>query len=881
MKKITLFLIFLLALVVLFAQEKQPNYSRVKVYVSNQEHCNTLLKKGVCLENLDVKKGVYIVGEFSELELQKIRETEIPYEILVENMSEFYVKQNTGYSIEKLNEEMKRNPKTYHGNRTPAHFHLGSMGGYFTLTELLSELDEMRTEFPNLISAKAPFSLQTVEGRNIYWVRISNNPDVEQEKPRVLYTALTHAREPAGMHQMIYQMWDLLENYGVDPEITYYLDNLELYFAPCVCPDGYEYNRQTNPYGGGMWRKNRKPNTGGSYGIDLNRNWGYMWGYDNYGSSPNGNDETYRGTAPFSEVETQVLKNFCENKEILLCLNNHTYSNLLVFPYGYVNAVPAEYPIFRAYAERLTSENHYAYGNCYQVLNYTSNGDSNDWLFGEQDSKNKVFAFTPEAGDPAEGFWPPASRIEEICAGHVLMNKYMMRFALPYAEIEDKTGHVFQKLDNIIKFELISLGQTQNTNFKVTIEPVSDNIQSVQTTPLLFENLYPLDKKQGEFSIILKPKISSEEKIVFDICVNNGTFTHKYRFSKFFGIVEKLFEDNCETMNNWVSSTWGLTTLKYSSPTHSIADSPYGNYPSYANRTIYSKDFYDLTDAIAVFAEFEAQWDIETNYDYVQFLVSANNGPWVPQEGKYTKQGSSYQDHEPVYDGIQMDWVHEIIDLSEYIGKNIKVGFQLISDMWTERDGFYFDDFVLSVIKPIQVSQPPILNLPDTISFYDIDLYYDFSILDYVVTPNVDELTIAWIGNEHFEISYNENSKIIRIAVEDWTGCETVTFTVGNEDGKTSQDVVIQCIKKEDDAIQKFNITGFGAYYNSETQNIIIYNVESATLFSLLNVEGKLLDSFIVDNKNYVINVSKFQSGVYFLKTSSGEVRKMVIFLNK
>ena len=876
MKKLTLFLCLLLALVVISAQEKQTNYSRVKVYVSNQEQFNALLQKGVCLENLDIKKGVYIVGEFSELELQKIQKTEIPYEILIENMSEYYMKQNEGVSIHTLNEEMKRNPKTYQGNRTPAHFHLGSMGGYFTLAEIMTELDEMRAAFPNLISAKTPFSLQTVEGRNIYWVRISNNPDVEQEKPRVLYTALTHAREPAGMHQMIYQMWDLLENYGVDPEITYYLDNIELYFVPCVCPDGYEYNRQTNPYGGGMWRKNRKPNTGGSFGIDLNRNWGYKWGYDNYGSSPNGNDETYRGTAPFSEVETQVLKNFCENKEVLLCLNNHTFSNLLVFPYGYVNAVPPEYPIFRAYAERLTSENGYSYGNCYQVLNYTSNGDSNDWLFGEQDAKNKIFAFTPEAGDPYEGFWPPASRIEEICAGHVLMNKYMMRFALPYAEIEDKTGHVFQKLDNIFKFELISLGQTQNTNFEVTIEPVSNNIYSSQTTPLIFENLYPLDRKQGEFSIILKPEISSEEKVVFDICVNNGTFTHKYRFSKLFGIIETIFEDDCETMNNWVSSTWGLTTLKYSSPTHSIADSPYGNYPSYANRTIYSKDFYNLTDAIAVFAEFEVQWDIETNYDYVQFLVSANNGTWEPQEGKYTKTGSVYQNQEPVFDGIQMDWVHEIIDLSKYIGKNIKVGFRLISDMWTERDGFYFDDFVLSVVKPTQVITPPILNLPDTISFYDIDLFYDFNILEYVVSPNMDELSVAWEGNEHFQISYNETSKKIRIAVEDWTGCETVTFTIGNANGESSQDVVIQCIKTVD--IKTYHVKEFEAYYNVITQKIIINNVESVTSFSLLNVEGKVLDSFVVDNKNFVINVSKLQSGIYFLKSNFGEVQKIVIY---
>ncbi|MCL2435543.1 MAG: M14 family metallopeptidase, partial [Lentimicrobiaceae bacterium] len=444
MKKAPLLLCLLLALGFLFAQEKQANYARVKIHASTHEHFITLLQKGVCLDNLEIKKGVYIIGEFSDWELERIIETEIPFEVLIENMSDHYVKQNIEHSIEKLNEEMRKNPKIFNGNRTPAHFHLGSMGGYFTLAEIMTELDEMRTEFPHLISAKTAFPEQTVQGRSIYWVRISNNPDIDQEKPRVLYTSLTHAREPAGMQQMIYQMWDLLEKYDVDPEITYYIDNLELYFVPCVNPDGYERNRSTNPNGGGMWRKNRKQNSIISYGIDLNRNWGYQWGYDNTGSSPNGSSETYRGTAPFSEVETQVLRDFCESTEISLCLSNHTYSNLLVYPYGYINSYPPEHSIYVAYAQRLTSENGYAFGNCFELLDYYSNGSSDDWLHGEQTTKNMVFAFTPEAGDPAEGFWPPSHRIEAICAGHVTMNKYLMRFALPFVEIEDKTETAFQ-----------------------------------------------------------------------------------------------------------------------------------------------------------------------------------------------------------------------------------------------------------------------------------------------------------------------------------------------------------------------------------------------------------------------------------------------------
>ncbi|MCL2291351.1 MAG: immune inhibitor A [Bacteroidetes bacterium] len=781
MKKTTLFLCLLLIFGCLLGQEKQANYARVKVYASEQEHFNALLQKGVCLENIDIKKGAFIIGEFSDLEMEKITETQIPFEILIENMLEYYVRQNDGYSIEKLNEEMRRNPKTFNGNRTPENFRLGSMGGYFTLAEIMTELDEMRDKFPHLISAKTAFPQQTVEGRNIYWVRISNNPDVDEERPRVLYTALTHAREPAGMHQMIYQMWDLLENYGVDPEITYYIDNLELYFVPCVNPDGYEYNRQTAPNGGGMWRKNR---TGG-YGIDLNRNWGYKWGYDNVGSSPLQWAETYRGDAPFSEVETQVLKNFCENKKILLCLNYHCMGNLLVYPWGYTNTIPPEYPIFRAYAERFTFENNYTYGTCYEVLGYYTNGSSDDWMYGEQETKNQIFAFTPEVGNREEGFWPPAHRIEELCADQVTMNKYLMRFALPFAEIEDKTGITFSALNNTFTFDLLSLGQTQNANFYITIEPVSDNIESVQTTPLFFENMNVLDRTQGALSVVLKSTITSGEQVIFDVCVDNGHFTRKHRITKMFGALEKLIDDDCETMDNWSSSSWRLTTLKHVSPTHSIADSPYGNYPNNANLTIYSKNSYDLTGAIAVFAEFEAQWEIEADYDYVQFLVSENNGStWVPQHGKYTKLGGSYQDYgKPLYDGNQYSWVRETIDLSAYKEKNIRIGFRLVSDAWINMDGFYFDDFMLSVIRPHPISVP---IFPDVINFT--------------------------------------------------------------------------------------------AYYNATTKKIVINNVETATSFSLFNIEGKILNSFNVDNENYELNVSKLPSGIYFLKTDFGKAQKIIVY---
>ncbi|NIV14192.1 MAG: peptidase M14, partial [Aliifodinibius sp.] len=193
----------------------------------------------------------------------------------------------------------------------------------------------------------------------------------------------------------------LLENYGSDQEVTYLVNNRELYFVPIINPDGYVYNEQTDPNGGGYWRKNRRNNGNGSFGVDLNRNFGYKWGYDNNGSSPTPSSETYRGTAPFSEPETQVIRDFCLNHDFELTLNYHTYGDLLIYPWGYINALTPDAPIFTALAVDMTQYNNYSHGNASQLL-YPVNGEANDWMYGEQTAKDKIFAMTPEVG-PA--FW--------------------------------------------------------------------------------------------------------------------------------------------------------------------------------------------------------------------------------------------------------------------------------------------------------------------------------------------------------------------------------------------------------------------------------------------------------------------------------------------
>jgi hypothetical protein len=414
MKKIILLASLLCAILSVDAQTK---YYRVQVF-TDDAGLKQLAKKGVAVDHGAYQRGKYFIGEFSEHEFDLIKQSHYPFQILISDMSAYYVARSKTdtFAIEE--------PVTSCKYTKPQNFKLGSMGGFYTYAEMLQILDSMRKKFPNLITKKKPMSATlTADGNVMYWVRISNNPKVEQNKPKILYTALHHAREPESLTQLIFFMWYLLENYNTNTDIKNIIDNEELYFVPCVNPDGYLYNQFTNPGGGGMWRKNRRNNGDGNYGVDLNRNYGYKWGYDDVGSSNYTGDETYRGPYSFSEPETQIIGSFCQAHHFNLALNHHTYNNVLVFPYGYKeNTYTPDSATFLQYAQDLTLCNGFFYGTVNQTLGYLANGDSDDWMYGEQTLKPKIFAMTPETGSSTDGFWPPSSRIVPLAKKNMQMN---------------------------------------------------------------------------------------------------------------------------------------------------------------------------------------------------------------------------------------------------------------------------------------------------------------------------------------------------------------------------------------------------------------------------------------------------------------------------
>src|SRR5207253_1850826 len=108
-----------------------------------------------------------------------------------------------------------------------------------------------------------------------------------------------------------------------------------------------------------------------------------------------------------------------------------------------------------------------------------------------------------------------------------------------------------------------------------------------------------------------------------------------------------------------------------------------------------------LMGALDARLSFFAKWNTESQYDFVQVLASGDLGNnWVPLCGKYTKEGSqSERPGEPVYDGIQNEWVSEEMSLDEFLDQQILIKFVITSDDFQQRDGFYFDDLKVSTIE--------------------------------------------------------------------------------------------------------------------------------------------------------------------------------------
>ncbi|GMV35706.1 MAG: hypothetical protein AMXMBFR61_02140 [Fimbriimonadales bacterium] len=390
MKRALVALLVLVFAACVFAQQVEfHGHKVIRTYITKPSQLTFLEKLNVDFWSERPDLGPVDVRVTPE-QLKRVEQARIPYMVLIED-------------LQKLIDSQKSDVQAQ-----------GIFDDYLTLDQINDQLLAWEQQYPAL--AKRIQVGTSVQNRPIYVLRLStgvNQTDAYgSKKLGVLYHGAEHAREWISPPVVLYIANYLLTNYGVDKRATDILNHMDVYCMPVMNPDGYRYTWTNNR----MWRKNRRNNGDGTYGVDLNRNWGYMWGGD--GSSGNTSSETYRGPSPFSEPETRAVRDFLlANPRVKGHLDYHSYSQLILFPWGYTSAQCPDYAAFLSATGRMATLINQVHGMVYDYGSvggslYLASGCSLDWSYAVAGTR----AITIELRDTGEyGFVLPKEQIIPTC----------------------------------------------------------------------------------------------------------------------------------------------------------------------------------------------------------------------------------------------------------------------------------------------------------------------------------------------------------------------------------------------------------------------------------------------------------------------------------
>ncbi len=353
--------------------------------------------------------------------------------------------------------------------------------GYDEMVETIFHMADSHPEIVMVISIGV-----TYEGRDIWAVKVSDNVAEDEDEPEVLITSIHHAKEWPGLELVMTTLEQLVQGYGdaccdldddgfaegdndkdglidedpydgedndgdgeVDEDwsedrIKWLVDNREIWIIPILNPDGYEYCRQLVSQGvtdeSQLWRKNREPNyqdlgpaQGLTYGVDLNRNYGFHWGELGAQSYANSGAEDYIGPVDkadddgdrrinednmdnmdndgdglidedgrggFTAMETRAIKELTEDHEFSLALHMHTFKGTIYWPWMFTLQLPEDEDTFTRIAVEMNVFNGYGYRDMSERNQQTYSrhppvdGDSNDWMYGKHD----IISYTIELG---------------------------------------------------------------------------------------------------------------------------------------------------------------------------------------------------------------------------------------------------------------------------------------------------------------------------------------------------------------------------------------------------------------------------------------------------------------------------------------------------
>ncbi|MHA7814331.1 MAG: M14 family zinc carboxypeptidase [Phycisphaerales bacterium] len=399
-------------------------------------------------------------------------------------------------------------------------------------------------------------------GNDVYALTLTG-PDTPgnaaEDRPVVLWNGTQHAREWVSPMTVTYIASKLADDYGSDQRVTDIINNTRIVIVPVVNPDGYLYSWSDERF----WRKNLRNNGNGTTGVDLNRNWGYEWG--GLGASDFSGDDTYHGPTPFSEPETQVLRDLSLSygDDLVAHIDYHTYSQLILWPFGYDDGVQTPEPdrtffdeLSTAMSDEILAYSGVFYDPIQSVDLYPAAGTCSDWHYGDRDAKSLTIELRPDEGAGFGGFDPDPSVILPTARENYEAAKlFVERTTLPLTFEHEPAEVVEANQQTQITLRVSDLLETHDPS-SVTLFTRVGNSDAEIATPMA-----PIGG--GLYSASLPPAPCGEFiNYSFAAEVSGGVtvgFPSSGAYQSLAQEIELSFEDAMETDTGWTVGVAGDT----------------------------------------------------------------------------------------------------------------------------------------------------------------------------------------------------------------------------------------------------------------------------------------------------------------------------------
>lgn len=343
---------------------------------------------------------------------------------------------------------------------------------YHTYDEMRTELFQIAADHSDIVYLTSIG--RTYENRDLWAVKISDNPLIEEDEPEVVIYGMHHAREWLSVEVPIYTINFLTDNYQTNATVQYLVDERQTWIIPMVNPDGRTFDGEDDPTAYMNWRKNRVFNFDTSRGVDPNRNYGYMWG--GAGASDIPSSGVYRGESAFSENETRAIRDLVLQHDFVFSLSYHSSGQIILYPWGNtLNPSPDDLlfsTIGNGMADRMTNKAGSPRDRYIPIKGsqlYLTSGSDEDWMYGEMG----IYPFTvelypafsdnsPAVTSPYNGFHPREDKIVPVCEDN-------LGGALFLIEIAGNPFQVISHLSLSVTPERQTIDRGQNLSFQIEV----------------------------------------------------------------------------------------------------------------------------------------------------------------------------------------------------------------------------------------------------------------------------------------------------------------------------------------------------------------------------------------------------------------------------